>query len=201
MQKLQQRVKQNPRQTALVVFFVMMAFISAVLITPYASSPQAYREIFNQLDDQKLVAMGMTSVVTVTSTTISMMPDDVGSAIAQELSDLVTPLMVIVCILTLEKFLLTTLGWAAFQIVILLACGLLAGYSIWFRKELLVWGKKMLVLGLAVAFLVPASVNMTIMIEETFQDSVSRIFTDANQLIEKTEEEENSNFLPPLLTV
>ena len=93
------------------------------------------------------------------------------------------------CAIYLEKYLVTVMGYAAFKILIPLACVFFSVYAA-FRKEL--WrelAKKFLLFGLAVYLVIPASVKVSDMIETTYAASIESTIDTAKQATDEMESE------------
>lgn len=175
---------------------IVLAILSMTVLGGIFSSPEAYSRTIQTLDTQKDIATTLSVAVTAASTTLSTLPEDTASPIASELADLSLPLFIIVCILYLEKFLLTTFGWFAFTLLIPLACVLEIIYIIKSDAALRTYIRKILILALALVMIVPMSARVTEMVYETFEDSVTSVFSKADGIVEETmaeNEEEREN--------
>lgn len=175
-----------------VVLLVAVAATSILCLSRYTSSPAFYSRSIQKLDDQKINAMMLSAVVTVASTAISAVPDDTATPIAEQLSELSGPLLAIVCVLYAEKFLLTTMGWASTMVLLPGAClcmiiFLLGGWETPRR-----WAFKLFILAVVLVLLVPASVGITLLIEETFAESVDATFHAAYHLSEETQQQDET---------
>ena len=148
---------------------VVAALISLLLLANIASSPSTYSGMYETLDEKKLNVMGLAATTTAASAAISVLPDDTGSAIANKLADFASYFVVILSVIYLEKFLLTTFGFLAFGILIPMACVLFA-------------------FGLALALVVPASVWLTDNIDKTFDESIAASNAAAQQATQELEE-------------
>ena len=138
------------------IALMLAAALSIGVISPYVSEPSNRSAAIATLDDQKLTAMGLTATVTSAAFLVSAIPDDTGSSLADELDDLSSILMLIVCVIYLEKFLLTTTGLVSFSILIPAACALW-GLSLFQRgKALQVWAAKILIFALLLFFFSPS---------------------------------------------
>lgn len=60
----------------------------------------------------------MTDATTATSALITLIPGDVGTPIAEKVADLSGYLLIVLCAIFLEKYLVTITGYAAFKIFI-----------------------------------------------------------------------------------
>lgn len=172
---------------------VVAALISLLLLANIASSPSTYSGMYETLDEKKLNVMGLAATMTAASAAISVLPDDTGSAIADKLADFASYFVVILSVIYLEKFLLTTFGFLAFGILIPVACALFA-VAIFLRRGTLAkvnlqrLGTKLTAFGLALALVVPASVWLTDNIDKTFDESIAASNAAAQQATQELEE-------------
>lgn len=172
---------------------VVAALISLLLLANIASSPSTYSGMYETLDEKKLNVMGLAATTTATSAAISVLPDDTGSAIANKLADFASYFVVILSVIYLEKFLLTTFGFLAFGILIPMACVLFA-IAVFLRRGTLTkvnlqrLGTKLTAFGLALALVVPASVWLTDNIDKTFDESIAASNAAAQQATQELEE-------------
>lgn len=112
---------------------VLVALISIFIFGGITSDPGTYIGINETLDEKKGNVMALVATTTSASAAISLLPDDMGSSIADKLADFSTYFLVILAVIYLEKFLLTTLGALSFYFLIPASC-LMFGISI-FRKQ------------------------------------------------------------------
>ena len=147
----------KPERAEIITICILLAamILSATMLNSLLSSPSFHSKTIQILDDQKMEALTLSVAVTAASTALSVLPDDTASPIAEELADLSLPLFLIVAIIYLEIFLLTTFGWISSVLLIPAACLLAIGFIL-FKKELfLIWIKKILILTLALILLIP----------------------------------------------
>lgn len=186
-------MKRNSVLRWLAVILLLAVGVTSVLcLSRYTASPEFYTRSLQKLDDQKMNAMMLSSVVTVASTAISAIPDDTATPIAEELSELSGPLLAIVCVLYAEKFLLTTMGWASAVILLPGACLCAALYLLGGWVTLRRWAFKLFILAVVLVLLVPASVGITILVEDTFAESVDATFHAAYHLSEETQQQDEN---------
>ena len=179
---------------------LIIALLSFHVWAERATSVEVHQEALNQLEDKKMTALGLTASVTAVSTAISAIPGDVATPVAERISELTTPLLIIVCAIYLEKFLLTTVGYLSFKILIPVACALL-GTLVFMKNEAFMetifkFATKLAIFGVAIYFIIPASVKMTTLIETTFEETITQTYETVEEISEEAEkasEEEESN--------
>lgn len=159
-----------------------VAILSVTVVSKYATSAEVHANSIVALDDKKMKAMELTAGVAATSAAISAIPGDAATPIAEQVSELTTPLLIVVCAIYLEKFLLTTIGYISFNILIPLACVLLGVYLFSSKEVLRTLAVKLAVFALAAFMIVPASVKATDLIEQTFETSIAETYDTVDEI-------------------
>ena len=73
------------------LLLILTILISTTIVSPYLSNPAHHQNTLATINESKNNATTLSLTVTLASTAITMLPDDYGSAIADELSELSTP--------------------------------------------------------------------------------------------------------------
>ena len=175
------------------IILILVAVLSFSVISPYVSKPANRTNAINTLDDQKLTAMGLTATVSSAAFLVSALPDDTGTSLADELDDLSSILMAIVCVIYMEKFLLTTTGMLSFSILIPLSCALLGINLYKPSKTLQSWAVKLLIFAFLLFVMVPTGVKLTNMVEETFHESIALSFNAVEQYSQEVEDNDDED--------
>lgn len=162
------------REILYIVTLILIALLSITLLSGVLTSPQFHAKTLRVLDEQKNEALALSVSVTAASTALSALPDDMASSISAELADLALPLFLIVSVIYLEIFLLTTFGWITATFLLPAVCLLLVGFVLLRRDFLLIWVKKLFILSLALVLLIPTSATITHHIEETFSETIDQ---------------------------
>ena len=170
-----------------------VALVSLIVFANIASNPETYTGIIGTLDEKKGNVMVLATTTTAASAAISALPNDMGTPIADKLVDFSSYFMVILAVIYLEKFLLTTLGFLGFGILIPVACALFA-VAVFLRRGTLTrvnlqrLGTKLAAFGLALALVVPVSVWLTDNVDATFDESLAAASAAAQEAAEQLEE-------------
>lgn len=164
----------------LVAVLVATAVFSVKWAAPKYSDPRERRETIEYLDRQRNTVLALTTASTTASTALTLLKDDWATPIANELAELGGYFMIILAAIVLEKYLITLSGLVVFQYVVPLACGLLIVYILFRDME---WTKnlaiKLFAFGFALFLLVPASVQVCQVIEDTYDTSIQAAITSA----------------------
>ena len=169
-----------------------VALVSLIVFANIASNPETYTGIIGTLDEKKGNVMMLATTTTAASAAISALPNDMGTPIADKLVDFSSYFMVILAVIYLEKFLLTTLGFLGFGILIPVACALFA-VAVFLRRGTLTrvnlqrLGTKLAAFGLALALVVPVSVWLTDNVDATFDESLAASNAAAQEATEQLE--------------
>lgn len=185
---------ENPRtKIIMAAVAVAIALLSFFVIAPFASSTETHAGTIETLDQKKGTVMGLVAASTAASAAVSLLPGDAGSPIATKLVDLSSDFLIVITAIYLEKYLLTTLGFAAFKVLIPLGCILLAialfiNRRLPMRQALMRLSAKLALFGVAIFLVVPVSIGVSGMIEATYQDSVDETLELANETTATIEE-------------
>lgn len=173
--------------------YVAIILISLLILNPIMTNPGTHRGSLDVIDRNKMKATTLSVTVTVASTALSMMPDDTAAPIADELSELSTPLMIITCVLFFEQFMLTTMEHVAFAwlIPIAMAFRLASVYSR--KKSMLIASNKMIMIAIVCACVIPFSAMVTNMVENSFAESINRVNQSINEMSQAFEMIINGN--------
>lgn len=109
-----------------IVLLVAFALASFFPLRSYFSTPETYAPYIQTLDEKKANVLGLVAASTAASASISLIPDDAGTPIAEKLMDLSTNFMIVLAVIYLEKYLLTIFGLVAFGGIIPVALVCLA---------------------------------------------------------------------------
>ena len=169
----------NKQKCITAVILLLVAILSITVIGKYASAPENHQKTIASLDEKKQTVMELTAASTVTSALITLLPGDTATPIAEKMADVSGYLLVVLCAIYLEKYLVTITGYVAFTYLIPIACGLwilnLAFENATVRKL----AAKLAVFGIAIFLVVPASVKISDLIGDTYQAQIEATIEDA----------------------
>ena len=168
---------------------IVIALLSFFVIARFTSSTEFNAKTIQSLDDKKTTVMELTAASTAASAAITLIPGDVGTPIANKLADLSSYFLIVFSAIYLEKYLVTITGYAAFKILVPIACVFFSGYLLWRKEILRVVAQKFLLFGLAVYLVIPASVKVADMIETTYASSIESTIKTAKQTTDEIESE------------
>ena len=167
------------KKCIIAVILLLVAILSVTVFGKYASAPENHQKTIASLDEKKQTVMELTAASTVTSALITLLPGDTATPIAEKMADVSGYLLVVLCAIYLEKYLVTITGYVAFTYLIPIACGLWIFNLIFANATVRKLAAKLAVFGLAISFVVPASVKISDLIGDTYQAQIEATIEDA----------------------
>ncbi len=166
---------------------IVVALLSFFVIGAWASSPETYADTIASLDAKRDTVMGLVGGSTGTSAAITLLPGDVGTPIAEKLLDIGSDFAIVIGAIYLEKYLLTVMGFAAFKVLVPIAClmvlvsALLTGRGLRYRMMFLEGATRLALFGIAIALVVPASVLVADAIDAAHRESTEAVLATAEE--------------------
>ena len=117
-----------------------------------------------------------------TSATLSVLPGDMCTPLAEQLAELASYFLIILSALYLEKFLITISGYITFSVLIPLALIIVAAVIISGNRKFLSLAGKLVIIGFIIYLIVPASIVLSDKIYQTQEDTVSQTIEEYNNL-------------------
>lgn len=179
-----------------VLLIVLCALLMACSIwfgSHTASDPKTYKKTIAELNEKSADVAKMSVATLGMSTLIAAVPGDSTTPIANYLVDLNSWLLIIMMMLTLEKYLLTIIGKAVFWIIIPIGLALI-GISIPPKSQSLrIRGFNILLVGFLVWAIVPTGMMVSRDIERTYSFSVSDVADETENIQNEAAEIEESD--------
>lgn len=169
------------RRIVVTALLILGALVSSLVVAKQVGSPQHHKEAIAFLDEKKANVTLITAASATTSTLISMIPNDTATPIANEIADITSCFLVVLCAIYLEKYLLTLTGYLSFRILFPIAFVALAFYVNVKSEQLKKFAVKLAIFGIAIYAAVPVSVQTSALIEETHQTSIAETIESAKQ--------------------
>lgn len=171
------------RKGIYIALLVIVALVFAFPVADVMGSKETYRGSIEKLDDKAQTVTALVGTTTAASVAISAIPGDTGIPVADKLMDVAADFAIVLGAIYLEKYMLTIFGPAACRVVVPLACALGVGYvlvreDVTWRAGLRTSAVKLTLLALALTLVVPASVQVSDMIEETFEYDAASVSSE-----------------------
>ena len=186
----------DKKKCILLATWLLIGILSFTVVGKYAAAPESHQATITSLDEKKNTVLELTMAATATSAVITLLPGDIGTPISEKVADLSGYLLIVLCAIFLEKYLVTITGYAAFKIFIPAACVLFATNLFVSNRSLDRLARKLLVFGICIFLVVPSSVKISDLIEHTYQAQIEATLEEAKgteQLLENSVEAEASD--------
>lgn len=185
-------VTERTKKIIITAVLLTIAICSVFIISKIAANPESYKETIRSIDDKKAIVMSITAGAAATSTLLAFVPGDMTTPIANQIMQISSYLMIVVCVLVLEKSLLTVMGYLSFRILIPISCGLLGLYTFYKKDVLKNLAVKFIVFAAVIVTIIPFSLKIGDMICEANSTVIEQVTEDINQTDEQSVNENNS---------
>lgn len=180
------------------VVALAIALVSIFPVADWASSPATHANSIAKLDAKAQTVTALIGSSTAASVAITLLPDDVGTPIADKLVDVAADFAIVLGAIYLEKYLLTIASLAAFRVILPFACaaviaGVIIGHVTGAREKLYSLAVRLALLALAAWLVVPASVGVSSLIEDTYHYDASSVAESLGQEAQQTEDANAGN--------
>ncbi len=178
-------------QKIIKIFIIMVGIcISFFLLSNRLTTYEHHEKTIKALEEKKDTVLDLTAAATASSAAITLLPGDTATPIAEQLADMTTYFLIAVCAIYLEKYLLTITGVAAFKWIIPIAGIVLIFAILGDKGQLKLLAKKVIILAIAIYMVVPTSVYISNLIEDTYKASIQQTIDDAKDAVDEIEAEE-----------
>lgn len=206
--------ERRPLQIGFIVLLIVAALVSEFALRPHFEQVETWGSTIEVIDAKKSNVLALTTSSLALSAAITAIPDDAGTPVAEQLSQLAGNLGIVLAVLYLEKYLLTILSFLSFGVLIPIVCVLFAiSLGIHGRLStshvLRVLGIRVLIVAAIAITVVPASVWVTQRVDETYQVSIAQEEAKAKAKAEEKaakeskskseQKQENKSFLDQLV--
>ena len=193
-----EKTEKLTKKTALIAaILVILALVSFLWISGYASNPDNFQGTIGSLEDKSETVLELTAGSTALSAAITLIPGDVGTPIAEELADISGYFVFILAAIYVEKWLVTITGLVAFKYIIPVCLLGLAAVIIFANESLRGILIKLICFALIAFALVPTSVVLSDMIYANYQATIEQTIQDAksssDDLQNKSNEKSDEN--------
>lgn len=173
-----------------IAVLLVVMIVSITILAPIMSKPETYSKTIAKLNEKQMNIMEVSATATVSSITLAAIPDDATTPVANKIMDLAGYLVLVLCTIVMEKYMLTIFGSLAFQYLLPAICALLILNTFLKNPSIAKLASKIFAVGLTLFLVVPVSVRISDMIEETYKVSIA---TTADHAIEETQAEETKS--------
>ena len=179
-------------QLLLIAAPLVLALFSFFVLAKTTSGVDFHKANIESLENKKDKVMELTAASAAASAAITLIPGDVATPIASELADLSSKFVIVICAIYVEKYLLTITGYVTFAILIPIACIIFSIGALLMRPSTFRLSFRIGLLGLAFFLVIPASLEISRMIENTYHESIEATIESATQTAEEIKAETES---------
>ncbi|NCB51538.1 MAG: hypothetical protein EOM54_06625 [Clostridia bacterium] len=179
------------KRTIITIALLLIALLSIFVVSRVVTAPSFYEATIESLDDKKVTVMKLAATAAASSTALTLIPGDVAMPIANQIAELSSYFIVILCAIILEKTLIVTVGYVSFNFIIPFACFLGILY-LYIKKDLLkLYAIKLTIFGIVLFAAIPVSIQVSDLIYFSYQASIEQTVETAEQNNEYIEEKKN----------
>ena len=172
----------NWKKGMIIALLVLFAVISITKIAPWAADPANHKHSIEQTEEKIADVMTLSGGAAATSATLSLLPGDICSPLAEQLAELAKYFLLILSSLYLEKFLISLSGYITFMGLIPLACVFMCIMVATGRRTYSRTAGKIALIGIIIFLIVPASVKLSDMVYQTQATQVNTTIEEYNNL-------------------
>lgn len=181
------------------IVLVVIALVSFLVLSGIFSSAKFHAGSISMLDDKKMTVATLSGAMALSATGIAALPGDATTPIANQVMQMSSYLIIVTCVILVEKYLLTITGLLSFKFLIPIAC-IIALIGIWRDKDMFKkLATKLTIFALAIFLVVPVSVSVTSVIEDTYQTSINEVIDNSQEFQDLANEEEDSNWFDDIV--
>lgn len=159
----------DTKKLVICLLLTVFALVSALWLASAASAPENHSKSIAALDEKKTTVMELTAAAAAASVVISAVPGDATTPIADQVAEMGSWLLIVTAVLMLEKFLLTFTGFAAFGLLIPIACVFGILHQVMPRPLFRGLAIRLALLGAVLFCVIPASLFVSKKFEEAFE--------------------------------
>lgn len=189
----------NYKKAMIAALLVLLAVLSITIVAPWAGNPDNHKHSIEQTEDKISSVMTLSGGAAATSATLSLLPGDMCTPLAEQLAELAKYFLLILSALYLEKFLISLSGFITFTFLIPAACLFLCIAILWGKKNLTRTAVKIALLGLIIFTIVPMSVLLSDKVYQTQASKVNETIEEYNEL--EIEGDADSGFFNELTSI
>lgn len=176
---LMERNKINSKKRIATIVMIVLFLVSLLVFRPILSSVDTWKGEMQTLDAKRNTVLQLLGASSAASAVITLIPDDVGTPIADQLADLSVVFLAVLAMLMAEKYLLPLMGGFTTTLLIPAICALYILYIWRGNKRLMSIIIKLVVLAVALLTLIPASVMVSNTIDRTFEATINETVNTA----------------------
>lgn len=164
------------------VICLAAAVLSYTLVATYFSSAGFLDPIMESLETKRQDVLELTAASTGASIGISALPGDLATPIAEKMANISQYLLIVMCAIYLEKYIMAIMGYVVFKIL-LPASFVMLGAGTALRKSLIRnMAVRIMAFGLVMFAVIPLSVRISDVISDSYRESMEATIESAEEL-------------------
>lgn len=180
------------QRTIILIILLVIALLSIFVVSKVVTTPSFNQESMQSLDDKRNTVLKLAATTAAASTVLTLIPGDVAMPIANQIAELSSYFIIVLCAILLEKMLLTVVGYLSFTYIIPFACFLGALY-LYIQKDILkVFAIKLAIFAIVLFTAIPISVHISDLIYSNYQESIEEAVEITEKNTEYIEEKKNN---------
>ena len=183
------------KKYAIQLIVIILCLVCIIGVIHYglntAGTPRRYENTIASIDEELSGVLKLSAFTTGISATITAIPGDTVTPIAEHFMTLTTWLLVITVVLFFEKYSLTLLGKLIFIIVLPIIIGTFGAGLLKHSKKILLKSVNGLLIAALIFFAIPISVGLSNEIKETYEFSLDNTLAEAENAKAKTDDATN----------
>ena len=170
MNRIKSYILKHRKTLILTTVLLLGALVSMFVLTEITTSKEMFKGVVEVLNQKSKNVLSLTATTAATSTAISLLPDDAGIPIANEIANLSSWLLIITCAIQLEKFLVISMGYVSFGLLVPVAC--VSGIIYQFNKNEVFkrFAIKFLIFAIVLFLIIPTSIGVTKIIDKSVDE-------------------------------
>ena len=185
------------KKYAIQLIVIILCLVCIIGVIHYglntAGTLKRYENTIASIDEELSGVLKLSALTTGISATITAIPGDTGTPIAEHLMTLTTWLLVITVVLFFEKYSLTLIGKLIFIIVLPIIIGTFGAGLLKHSKKILLKSVNGLLIAALIFFAIPISVGLSNEIKETYEFSLDNTLAEAENAKAKTDDATNDD--------
>lgn len=165
----------NIKNIIISIVIVVACVLSMTVVADKMSDPNTYKETIEMLTTKQNQVLALAAASSAASTALSLLPDDNAGPIADEIAEITSYLFLITCVIFMEKFVLTLSGLFVFRVLVPISGALTILYLFTKNKSSINYAIKVFILGCLTMVIIPTSVLVTDIIEDTHQINYEQV--------------------------
>lgn len=186
----------NRRFITTAAYLILAIAVLLLSISPLKArytDPATFSEQIESIDERKATVVTLSAAAAAAATGIAAIPGDASTPIANQVMEVSSYLMVVVCVLVLEKMLISVVGGISFGWLLPAACVLFGIWALLRKDWLYQLAIKIAVFALIIAFLIPCSVMASDMIYEANSGQIEEAIV-ASEGISAEDDQQKQSF-------